>query len=165
MTVAEAKTLTIVPFNPADPKFYLIECAAHGAPWKRETFSQCTGRLYRTRALMVDGKPAGFTICHMVADEVTLMNIAIHPRYQGRGYGQLLMQDLLDFISDETGERQRTIFLEVREQNMSAIALYNKLGFDDIGRRPGYYPPIPPNTSRESAIVMRLKPAKSAPSV
>lgn len=156
--------MAIVPFNPADPTFYLIECAAHGAPWKRETFSQCTGRLYRTRALLASGKPVGFTICHIVADEVTLMNIAVHPHYQGRGYGRLLMEDLLNFISDEAGQRQRTIFLEVREHNTNAIELYRKLGFDDIGRRPGYYPPMSPNTNPETAIVMRLKPAKIAPS-
>lgn len=153
----------LVPFSVEDPDYYLIECAAHGAPWTRKTFQQCVGHLYLTRALLLNGMPVGFTICYLVADEVTLMNIAVHPKHQGKGYGKLLMRDILDFISDETGKRQRTLFLEVREHNTSAIALYKALGFSDIGRRPNYYPPIPPSTKPETAIVMRLAPANPTP--
>lgn len=150
--------MALVPFSATDPTYYRIETAAHGAPWSLSTFQQCVGHLYRTRALLINGEPVGFTICYLVADEVTLMNIAVHPKHQGNGYGKLLMQDILDFISDRNGARQRTVFLEVREHNTSAIALYKALGFNDIGRRPGYYPPIAPSTTPETAIVMRLPP-------
>lgn len=150
------KNALLAPFNPEDPHFYLIECAAHGAPWSRATFKACIGRLYRTQALYVEGEAVGFTICHLVADELTLMNIAVHPEHQGKGYGALLLHDIIEFISDEQGKRQRTVFLEVREHNSSAIHLYKKAGFQDIGRRPRYYPPIPPANEKETALVMRL---------
>ena len=146
----------IAPFDPQDPKFYLIECAAHDAPWSRQSFVGCHGKHYRTRALWVHGKPVGFTICQVVAGEVTLMNIAVHPDQQGQGFGRLLMDDLMAFVSDQNGRLVNPIFLEVRESNQSAIALYRKLGFRDIGRRPRYYPPIPPETDKETALVMRL---------
>lgn len=150
----------IAPFDVSDPKFYLLECAAHGAPWSRAAFTGCEGTLYRTRALWVDGKPVGFTICHLVADELTLMNIAVHPKEQGKGYGAVLLQDLIDFAShgpapDKQAQVDYPIFLEVREHNTSALALYRKFGFQDIGRRPHYYPPLPPAITKETAILMR----------
>ncbi|RAJ93610.1 ribosomal protein S18-alanine N-acetyltransferase [Aliidiomarina maris] len=148
--------LALVHFDPTEPEFYLLECAAHGAPWSRAMFIQCSGRLYRTRALYAAGQLVGFSICYLVADEVTLMNIAVHPKHQGNGYGRVLFQDIIDFISDQHGQRQRTLFLEVRESNHAAIALYQRFGLSDIGRRPGYYPPIPPATANETAVVMRL---------
>lgn len=146
----------ITPFNPNEPSFYLLEYAAHSVPWTRQSFKQCTGARYRTRALWLNGSAVGFSICHLVLDEVTLMNVAVHPDFQGRGLGSMLVQDMIDFVSDEQGRRQRTIFLEVREHNQPAIGLYRRMGFSDIGRRPGYYPAIPPETKAETAVVMRL---------
>lgn len=139
----------IAPFDVHDPQFYLLECAAHGAPWSRAAFTGCDGKLYRTRALWIDGEVVGFTICHLVAGELTLMNIAVHPQAQGKGYGAILLKDLIDFASHGPLQHDDTaiaypIFLEVREHNHSALALYRKFGFKDIGRRPHYYPPIPP---------------------
>lgn len=161
-------TTLIAPFDVQDPRFYLLECAIHGAPWSRAAFTGCAGKLYRSRALWVDGEAIGFTITHLVAGELTLMNIAVHPDKQGKGYGALLLQDLIDFASSgpwpyKAGKpRHYPIFLEVREHNHSAIALYRKYGFQDIGRRPNYYPPIPPATHKETAIVMRWTNKKRA---
>ena len=146
----------IAPFDVQDPKYYLLECAAHGAPWSRAAFSGCAGKLYRSRALWVGAQLVGFTICHVVAGEVTLMNIAVHPDAQGRGYGAVLMQDIIDFASDQEGGLNYAVFLEVREHNTAAIALYRKFGFRDIGRRPHYYPPVPPQSEKETALVMKL---------
>ncbi|WP_198675720.1 ribosomal protein S18-alanine N-acetyltransferase [Aliidiomarina sedimenti] len=155
MEPAETLAKLIAPCDISAPEFYLIECAAHGAPWSRTSFNDCTGKYYRTQALYVDQKPVGFTICRLVADEVTLMNIAVHPEHQGKGYGALLLKDVLNYASDKQNQPQYKVFLEVRESNRSAIALYRKYGFQDIGRRPGYYPPVPPARKKETAIVMR----------
>lgn len=149
-------TSVIAPFDVEDPKYYLLECAAHAVPWSRAAFRGCVGKLYRSRALWVDNELKGFTLCHVVAGEVTLMNIAVHPQAQGHGYGAVLMQDIIDFASDQHGALRYPIFLEVREQNTAAIALYRKFGFQDIGRRPHYYPPVPPHTEKETAVVMKL---------
>lgn len=152
-------TTLIASFDVQDPQFYLLECVAHGAPWSRAAFTGCAGKHYRTRALWVNGVAVGFTISHLVAGELTLMNIAVHPDTQSKGYGAMLLQDLIDFASGGPlhckAALNYPIFLEVREHNRSAIALYRKFGFQDIGRRPHYYPPIPPNTNKETAIVMR----------
>lgn len=150
-----ATTHIIAPCDITAPEFYQLECAAHGAPWSKGAFTGCTGKHYRTQALYVNGRAVGFTICRLVADEVTLMNIAVHPSHQGKGYGERLLTDILDYADNHHQQPTLTIFLEVRESNKSAIALYKKHGFRDIGRRPGYYPPIPPASKHETAIVMR----------
>lgn len=145
----------IAPFNIQDPQFYLIECAAHPVPWTRTTFQGCSGKHYRTYALWTEGKAVGFTICHIVSGEITLMNIAVAPNAQGKGYGALLLNDLIAYASDMNSQQHSPIFLEVRESNQNAIQLYKKYGFQDIGRRPKYYPPIPPAITQETAVVMR----------
>lgn len=157
--------IIIAPFNVQDPQFYLIECAAHAVPWSRSTFSGCAGKHYRTQALWSDDKGSGdtgagykavgFSICHIVSGEITLMNIAVAPNAQGQGHGASLLDDIIAYASDHQGIQQSPIFLEVRESNQSAIALYRKHGFQDIGRRPNYYPPVPPATAQETAVVMR----------
>lgn len=60
-------------------------------------------------------------------------NIGVDPAYQGRGIGRRLFDELLKFA--EGG----VVFLEVRADNEKAIALYRSMGFDQIGRRSGYY--------------------------
>ena len=49
----------------------------------------------------------------------------------------------------------RRVFLEVRPSNPRAIELYDRNGFNEIGRRPRYYPAA--NNGREDAIVMAME--------
>lgn len=161
MGYTQRMAVLIAPCNLQSPEFYLIECAAHGAPWSRTSFADCSGQHYRAMGLWVDNKPAGFSISRVIAGEITLMNIAVDPTVQGQGFGGLLLQDLIRFASDQHGQQHNPIFLEVRESNAAAIALYKKWGFNDIGRRPGYYPPLPPDNERETAVVMRRNAEKS----
>lgn len=101
---------------------------------------------------------AGYYVAHTVADEVTLMNIAVDPALQGRGYGAVLLNDLIGRCADLQGELRARLFLEVRESNESALRLYYRYGFSEVGRRPGYYPAAKENGSRETAIVMARLP-------
>jgi ribosomal-protein-alanine N-acetyltransferase len=71
--------------------------------------------------------------------------IGVDPAYQGRGIGRRLMDDLLAFAGNGS------VFLEVRTDNVAAIALYESLGFARIGLRKRYYP-----GSGADAYTMRL---------
>lgn len=155
MDTAQRMAILIAPCNLQSPEFYLIECAAHGVPWSRNAFTDCSGQHYRATGLWHDNAPAGFCISRIIAGEITLMNIAVHPAAQGHGFGSLLLQDLVRFASDQHGVQHSPIFLEVRESNTAALALYKKWGFQNIGRRPGYYPPLTAGGDAETAIVMR----------
>jgi ribosomal-protein-alanine N-acetyltransferase len=77
-----------------------------------------------------------------------VLNLCIEPREQGRGVGRRLLRALLRLAA---GHGARRVFLEVRPSNPHAIALYDKEGFNEIGRRPRYYPA---HVGREDAIVM-----------
>lgn len=138
------------------PRLMAIERAAHLVPWTEKVMRGCFGPGYTVIILIVDHVIAGFYISHEVADEVSLMNIAVHPDYQGKGYGSVLLNDLLIRASSFTESHPviaTQVFLEVRESNTAAIRLYERYGFNKLGKRPGYYPPKEPNGQYETAIV------------
>lgn len=72
-----------------------------------------------------------------VLEEAHINILAIHPQYQGRGLGKLLLRKLLDHAKTLDLERAT---LEVRASNQIALTMYEKFGFQEAGRRPKYYP-------------------------
>ncbi|WP_221586039.1 ribosomal protein S18-alanine N-acetyltransferase [Microbacterium sp. G2-8] len=80
--------------------------------------------------------------------DADVQTIALSEEARGRGQGRALLRELLD---EAAGRRAREVFLEVREDNPVAIALYASEGFAELGRRPRYYQP-----DDVDAIVMRL---------
>ena len=81
-----------------------------------------------------------------ILEEAHIIMLAIHPEFQGRGFGQALLWALLKSACDRQLERST---LEVRESNLAAVALYNKFGFKEAGRRKRYY-----EDTGEDALVM-----------
>ncbi|TLU61670.1 ribosomal-protein-alanine N-acetyltransferase [Thalassotalea litorea] len=131
-----------------DP-IHAIEVACNPFPWSRKTLQGCFGPRYITRGIMVDNQWCGFYVADYVVDEMTLMEIAIHPSWQRRGYGNALLNDLFH-QADKLNIRQ--CFLEVRASNFAAQLLYINHDFSQIDRRTGYYPA---QTGHEDAIIMR----------
>ncbi|RMD78948.1 MAG: GNAT family N-acetyltransferase, partial [Gammaproteobacteria bacterium] len=72
------------------------------------------------------------------------------PERRRRGHGGYLLRRLIQ-IAGRLGAR--TLFLEVRPSNAAALALYRRLGFEEVGRRRGYYPAM---EGREDALVLAL---------
>src|SRR5699024_711656 len=116
---------------------YQIECASHTYPWSRKTFEQNQGPLYLNYKLQCNDKMAGFIISQWVADEATIFNLAIAPTYQQQGLGKQLLEHTLDIFQQR---HIQSVWLEVRCSNQPAIALYHKLGFNEITIRHAYYP-------------------------
>lgn len=85
-----------------------------------------------------DGNPAvtGFLIARHVALEWELENIVVAADARGKGIGTRLLAELL---SRAQMSKSETVFLEVRESNMAARRLYEKVGFAETGRRNCYY--------------------------
>lgn len=125
-----------------------IEQSAHPYPWSDSLLRSCLVSPYWGEVLLVDGKVEGFYLFQQVLDEVTLMNICVSPALQGQGKGCLLLSRALE-LAQEKGAA--FCFLEVRAGNASALALYQKLGFTEDGRRKGYYPA---GDEREDAVLM-----------
>lgn len=89
-----------------------------------------------------------FLIAHQIDTEWELENIVVVGTARRRGLGTRLLRE---FIAHARTENTSAIFLEVRESNQSARALYQKLGFAEVGLRKGYYANPP-----DDAIVCRL---------
>jgi ribosomal-protein-alanine N-acetyltransferase len=80
------------------------------------------------------------------AGEAYVQTIGVDPRVQRRGIGSMLLRRLLD---DGRSAGARTVWLEVRADNLGAQSMYEGFGFEVRGRRPGYYQP-----SNTDALVM-----------
>ena len=142
---------TINNFNNSDVDIiYGVEIASNPFPWTKKTLLSCIGGRYITRQLVVDNIVVGFYVGDLVIDEFTLMEICVHPDYQGKGYGQLLLSDFLIKAKEKYVIK---CHLEVRAKNIAAQMLYMKNGFIQVHRRTGYYPAA---IGYEDALVMSL---------
>lgn len=125
-----------------------IERSAFTQPWLRTTFE---GLIDREDADVIAAESGdrllGYAICWTVLDQAEIGNIAVAPDARRSGIGRLLLDAALARVR-ERGARE--CFLEVRESNAAARALYESFGFVVIDRRKRYYTkPV------EAAVVMR----------
>jgi ribosomal-protein-alanine N-acetyltransferase len=81
-------------------------------------------------------KLIGYVCWWLVADEIHILNLAVHPDYRRAGIGRALVQRVLD---DAAAKRALSVSLEVRPENDGARALYRGFGFADHGVRKHYY--------------------------
>ena len=93
----------------------------------------------------------GFIILHFVADQCEILNLAIHPDYQGQGFGKQLLQAAIQNIQQRNCHQ---VFLEVRKSAIKVQCLYQRFGFVAMGMRKAYY--ALPSGKREDAIIMQL---------
>jgi ribosomal-protein-alanine N-acetyltransferase len=128
-----------------------IERRAYPFPWTRGIFRDCLRAGYPAWVLDEAGVLAGYGLLSIAAGEAHVLNVCSAPEAQGRGHGRRLLRALLQ---QARGRGAQRVFLEVRPSNAGAIALYHAEGFNEIGRRPRYYPAA---HGREDAIVMALE--------
>lgn len=94
--------------------------------------------------------PAGFVLARLAAGEGEILTIAVARAHRRLGLGRDLMEAVLRELY---AERAEALFLEVDENNEPAIALYRRLGFREVARRPAYYDR--PDAPKSAALVMR----------
>lgn len=146
------------PLSPGDLDAVLaIEQGAYSHPWTRGNFSDALASGYWAQGLWLGQTLTGYCIAMRGVDETHLLNIAVRPDCQGRGWGRYLL-DVLRVWSLAQGAQW--LWLEVRESNLRAQQLYRAFGFARVGLRKGYYPSG--REQRENAVVMSLA-LKAAP--
>ncbi|MBY6279194.1 ribosomal protein S18-alanine N-acetyltransferase [Stenotrophomonas maltophilia] len=128
-----------------------IELRGYPFPWTRGIFIDCLRAGYPGLAMERDGLLVGYGVLSIAADEAHVLNICIDPLAQSRGLGRQLLRALVRLAADRGAQR---VFLEVRPSNTPALALYHSEGFNEIGRRPRYYPAA---QGREDAVVMAIE--------
>ncbi len=93
----------------------------------------------------------GYSLLMWAMDELHVLNFSVDQTQQRRGWGL----QMLDWLGQDAYHRgARALLLEVRPSNKAAIALYEKAGFVELGRRKNYYPSY--SGSKEDAIVMQV---------
>ena len=132
-----------------------IEPTIYSHPWTRGNFSDSLQNGYSGWVLEQNGEMIGYSLLMMVMDEAHLLNLSVTKSMQKQGLGRFLLEHMLKIAKHH---QAINLFLEVRPSNISAIALYEKLGFCEMAVRRGYYPADPKVSEhgREDAILMGL---------
>ena len=109
-----------------------IEQLTSPYPWSDQLFDESINKL-----LVITQKQdiIGYAVVALVAQQAELHLIAIHPKAQSQGYGQLLLALIIESMPASI----ESFFLEVRVSNCRAIRLYQRLDFVQIGERKDYY--------------------------
>ncbi|MBV2208697.1 MAG: ribosomal protein S18-alanine N-acetyltransferase [Thermomonas sp.] len=128
-----------------------VEVRAYPFPWTRGIFRDCLDAGYAMWLQERQGDLVGYGVLSIAADEAHILNLCTAPGNEGQGLGQRMLQSLLKIARGHGAQR---VFLEVRPSNTRAITLYERSGFNEIGRRPRYYPA---QNGREDAIVMAME--------
>jgi ribosomal-protein-alanine N-acetyltransferase len=131
---------------------WALECDVFPHPWSRANFVESIASGYDAWTVRSeDGALAGYFVLMHALDEAHLLDVAVAARRQGQGLGRHLLDCVVARARDAGVE---SILLEVRPSNERALQVYKRYGFNEIGRRKGYYPAH--EGRREDAIVMRL---------
>ena len=127
-----------------------IEQASFSDPWSRHAFQGLLGdrRVLFAVACPPSGVVTGYVIAWFVADEAEIANLAVAPEVRGQHLGSFLLDTA---IRAARTRGVSSIYLEVRDSNERARALYTSRGFIQIGRRRNYY-----RRPAEDALVLRL---------
>ncbi len=126
----------------------VVERLSFQTPWSRKAFlSELQNNMVAFYcAVEKDKKVVGYGGVWVILDEAHITNIAVHPDYRGRGYGEKILLFLIEKAASFDCE---AITLEVRVSNERAQKLYRKHGFSTKGFRKGYY-----TDTNEDALVM-----------
>lgn len=129
-----------------------IEQTAYSHPWTAGNFSDSISSGYRCVRLRLADDTLGYHVAMRGPGEMHLLNLTVAPAHQRRGLGLRLLHELIGHCQ---AQALTDLWLEVRESNQAAQALYARAGFATVGMRPHYYPLD--TTRREDAVVMNLK--------
>lgn len=125
-----------------------LEKQCFSEPWSESSIASELENPLSLWLVAVDGDViAGYVGSQSVMGESDMMNIAVHPGHRRKGVAAALVDALVAQLK-ENGNYCLT--LEVRISNAPAIALYQKLGFQQVGRRPNYY-----RSPKEDALILR----------
>lgn len=140
--------MTIVPMDRSHLKGVAeLERLCFSTPWNEAMLEE---ELYNDTASFLvaegpDGTVAGYAGLHVILDEGYIDNVAVRPDQRRQGIADRLLEVFCRFGAAHL----RFLTLEVRPSNTAAVALYEKHGFREAGRRRDYY-----DAPREDALLL-----------
>ena len=155
MSAAPEEKLVVRPATHGDlARIHDIERVAFSDPWSLQSFAELLANprvlfAVAERGGRAEGPPevVGYVVAWFVVDEAEVANVAVAPEARGRGVGARLLDEAL---SAARRHGAASVYLEVRDSNAAARALYASRGFVQIGRRRRYY-----RRPVEDALVLR----------
>ncbi len=141
--------MNIIPMEAVHvPQIAELETICFSDPWSENSIAQeLTNPLSLWLVAVEENRVAGDIGSQTVMGETDMMNVAVHPDFRRRGVAQDLIVNLVEALK---AQHSHCLTLEVRASNTPAIKLYEKLGFSQVGKRPGYY-----RKPKEDAFILR----------
>lgn len=102
---------------------------------------------YIVLGIRIDGQLVAYMAFSLIADEMEILNLAVHPDYRKKRLGSALMDRAFAICRTKGVSKS---FLDVKESNIPAIAMYRKYGYEQFGVRKRYYP-----DTKEDALLFR----------
>ena len=125
-----------------------LEWECFSDPWSEKSVASELENELSLWLVALDGEVVvGYVGSQTVLGETDLMNIAVHPAYRRRKIAEALLLELMNRLRQNGSH---CLSLEVRDSNLAARCLYEKLGFAQVGRRPNYY-----RNPKEDALILR----------
>jgi len=127
-----------------------IERRSFTDPWSAASFQELVRNrdTYFACARTAPGAPIlGYVVAWFAADEAEIANLAVAPEARGQGVGAALLDAAL---AESERRGAAAVYLEVRDSNRTARRLYASRGFEEVGRRRGYY-----RRPLEDAVILR----------
>jgi len=132
------------------PALVAIERRCFGDPWSEGSFRDALTSAWNFVLVAQAARGVvGYLVGREAAGTGEVLNLAVSPEFRRRGVGEALLSAGLAVFRRS---RMEEVFLEVRESNTSARALYARHGFRPVGQRSAYY-----RNPREDALVLRLE--------
>ncbi|NUO80001.1 ribosomal protein S18-alanine N-acetyltransferase [candidate division KSB1 bacterium] len=131
------------------PQIVAIEAQSHLEPWTQHAFraEMETSLVAQPFVALRQDEIVGYIVPWFVADELQIANITVKESFRQLGVGRLLLAHALELAQQR---HCRVAYLEVRDSNAAARALYASMGFVVEGVRPKYY-----GRAQEDAILMK----------
>ena len=151
MTANHAATLSIRPLRSGDAAAVqqLAASAPEASQWPEKSYEQLRASGMLGWVAETGGTLTGFLVVRVIAPEAEILNVAVASGQRRQGIAAALLTEAENTLRKDHVLR---VFLEVRESNHRAIALYRRQGFAETGKRPAYYRDPP-----ESAVLMERK--------
>lgn len=127
-----------------------LEKKGHAYPWTLGIFRDCLRVGYACEVMEQDNLIRAYGVMSVAAGEAHIFNVCVAPEKRRKGYGRMMMERLVE-IAKSRGAK--SMFLEVRPSNLSALMLYEKMGFNEVGIRKDYYPA---KVGREDALILAM---------
>lgn len=125
-----------------------LEKVCFSDPWSENSIASEVKNPLSLWVVAMDGQTlVGYVGSQTVLGWADMMNLAVAPQYRRKGIGEELVKQLIDRLLKNDVS---CLTLEVRVSNTPAVALYEKLGFVEVGCRPNYY-----HNPREDALILR----------